>query len=292
MGDRTQMLKQQRSRLLSRLVRKPSRVLLLTGGGSRGAAQVGMLDALLREGVGFDAVIGCSVGGLNAARFATEPGLEAIAALEQLWRSLKSRDIFPFSAVSMVRGFSNRPYLFDERPLRNMIYEQLNLTRLEETQLPLAVVTTELLSGSSKVWREGPLVDILTASAALPGIYPPVRLSDGKLHIDGGVASSIPIQAALDLFTPTEIWVLDVLSKPSREEHRTAREVLNTAFSHASSAVATAELSLLSSHSRITLHHLQLPTGLRKIESTSFDHTDELIKVGNMVARDHLAGLM
>ena len=267
---------------------KRRRVLLLTGGGTRGAAQVGMLKALVNAGWEFDAVVGCSVGSLNAISFASDPGRESIDDLERLWRSLRTKDIFPVSPMAFIRGLAHQPNVFGDAGLRKMINGHLRIDDLDQAKLPLAVMTTELLSGRSVAWRSGPAVDILAASSALPGAYPPVRLGDGKLHIDGGVASSIPVRTALELFEATEIWVLDVLGRPAQEEHRTARDVINTAFSHSSNVVAESELALLRDRRRVRVHHLQLPLELRALDASSFSHTSELINAGEQSARKYL----
>lgn len=267
------------------------RALVLTGGGTRGAAQVGMLKALVNAGLEFDAVVGCSVGSLNAISFASEPGKDSIEHLEHLWRSLRTKDIFPVSPVAFIRGLAHQPHVFGDAGLRKMINGHLHIDDLDQAQLPLAVMTTELLSGRSVAWRSGPAIDILAASSALPGAYPPVRLGDGKLHIDGGVASSIPVRTALEHFDATEIWVLDVLGRPAQEEHRTARDVINTAFSHSSNVVAESELALLRNQRRVHLHHLQLPLELRALDASSFAKTSELICAGETSALQHLESL-
>ena len=266
-------------------------MLLLTGGGSRGAAQVGMLKALIKNAVNFDAVIGCSVGSLNAISYATDPSQKSLEELENLWRSLKAKDIFPLSPISILRGLSSKPHLFEDSALRKVISGHLLIDDLSQSHLPLAIMTTELLSGRSVAWRQGSAIDILAASSALPGAYPPVRLEDGKLHIDGGVASAIPIQTALSEFNATEIWALDVLGRPSQEEHHTAREVVNTAFSHSSNVVAAAEIALLDHHRKVSFHHIQLPYELRALDSSTFTQTDELIRAGENSAQKHIENL-
>lgn len=277
--------------LRSTLGLKPRRLLVLTGGGTRGAGQVGMLKELDAAGLTFTAIVGTSVGSLNAARYAVEPGPNAIAGLEKLWRSLRTGDIFPLSPLDLLRGITHRPHLFDESALRRMIAGQLPVERIEMTALPLGVTTTELLSGRTVLWREGPLLDVLTASSALPGVYAPVRLPDGKLHIDGGVASAVPSKEAVDIFAPDEVWILDVLGRPTREQHRTARDVLNTAFSHSTNAVAAAELADLDRARALAVHHIQLPADLRSSDATSFKRTDELIRAGRRAALAYLQTL-
>ena len=70
---------------------------VFAGGGSLGAVQVGMLKALARIKVVPDFVVGASVGAINGAYFAADPGEDGIARLERIWGRLHRTDVFPFS---------------------------------------------------------------------------------------------------------------------------------------------------------------------------------------------------
>jgi NTE family protein len=244
-----------------------------------------MLAELHASGVTFDAVVGCSVGALNGARYAATADGASITALEQLWLSLRTGDIFPISPLQMLRGVVHRPHTISDHRLRDVISSTLPVANIEDTKLPLAVVTTEVLSGRSQVWRNGPAVDILAASAALPGIYPPVQLSDGNMHFDGGIASAAPVFTAEHVFDADEIWLLDALGRPKQDGHRTAREVLNTAFIHALRSNARSEIAKIEVGK---LHHLEIPGRLHAVDSANFAHTENLIAAGRESARVHL----
>ncbi len=277
------------ARLLGRISSKePRRVLVLTGGGARGASQVGMLSELHNAGLRFDAVVGCSVGALNGARYAATADGIAIEELEELWLDLRSTDIFPISPLQLIRGAINLPHLVSGNRLREVIAKTLPVADIEQTLLPLAVVTTDIVSGRSCIWQEGLAVDVLAASAALPGVYPPVRLSDGADHIDGGISSAAPVGVAERVFAADEIWLLDTLGRPRTDAHRNAREVINTAFIHALRSNAHAEITNAQVRA---LHHLELPARLHALDATSFNHTEELINAGRHVARQYLATL-
>ena len=75
----------------------PKTALVLAGGGSLGAVQVGMLRALVESGVKADMVVGSSVGAINGAYFAGDPTLKGVSNLERLWCGLKRSDIFPWT---------------------------------------------------------------------------------------------------------------------------------------------------------------------------------------------------
>ena len=172
---------------------------VFAGGGSLGAIQVGMLKALLAHGIEADLVVGCSAGALNAACFAGDPTPGGVARLEAVWRGLRRSDVFPIPMLRSLMGvFSKRDHLVDPGPLRRLLQRNLPCERLEETRLPCCVVTTDLLEGIEVRIASGPATPALLASAAIPGIFPPVRL-DGRYLIDGGVANHTPISAAVEL---------------------------------------------------------------------------------------------
>jgi NTE family protein len=171
--------------------------LVLAGGGSLGAVQVGMLQALMDEQVGIERVVGASVGAINGAYFACHPNAEGVAQLAQIWCGLGARDIFPFSLFGAAASlWRNSGHLLDNARLSALLHRLLPVERLEDCELPLHIVTTDALSGAEVVRSQGKLLDALLASAAIPLVYPPVEI-DGRLLMDGGVASNTPIATAV-----------------------------------------------------------------------------------------------
>jgi NTE family protein len=184
---------------------------VLPGGASYGAAQVGMLRALLEGGIRPDFVIGTSAGALNAVGLAVDPTLAGVAALEVAWREARRSKIFRLSPVSLTYGLIGRHnYFINPRGLRDWIMQHLDLQRLEHTLLPAHVVTTDVDSGHPVVLSHGPAVDALLASCAIPAVFPPVEI-DGRLLMDGGVAADTPVPEARDLGA-TVMFVLPTYS--------------------------------------------------------------------------------
>ena len=169
-------------------------VFALAGGANLGAVQVGMLSALLEAGIRPDAVIGTSVGALNAAYLATDPTPGGMERLADLWGSLRRREVFPLSLRGMTQALLARHYFFfPSVGLRRLIRRaRLGFARLEDAPIPLHVVATDLESGEAMVLSEGSVTDALLASAAIPAIIPPVEIG-GRLLVDGGVVASIPM---------------------------------------------------------------------------------------------------
>lgn len=171
---------------------------VFAGGGSLGAIQVGMLKALLAHGIRADLVVGASVGAINAACFAGDPTPDGVTRLEAIWRGLRRSDVFPAPTLrGLITVFGKRDHLVDPGPLSRLLHRHLPIERLEEARLPCVVVTTDLLEGIEVRVASGPAVPALMASAAIPGVFPPVRL-DGRYLIDGSVANHSPISAAVE----------------------------------------------------------------------------------------------
>jgi NTE family protein len=271
-----------------RILGRPRRTLVLTGGGARGAGQVGMLRLLLEEGLEFDAVVGCSVGALNAVRYANQPTIEALADLEAVWGRLRSRDLFPLTPYGVFRGVAGRSHLVNPRGLQALLEKESPVQDLGLTQVPLGVVTTRLTTGKAVLWTSGPTVEILSASCALPGILPPVLLTDGVEHIDGGVSSAAPVLLATQNFPTDEVWLLDVMSTPDEgHHHRTLRDVYQASFSHAVKAQVDNELRALRGPH---LRHVKLPTQWSTVDSTDFSKTTQLVRAGYLAAGEYLGG--
>ncbi|VVO25046.1 patatin-like phospholipase family protein [Pseudomonas fluorescens] len=173
--------------------------LVLAGGGSLGAVQVGMLRALLEAGVAFDLVIGASVGAINGAYFAARPTAEGVAELADFWRGLRKADVFPVSLTDTLAAIlRRRGYLLQSSALQQLVRRALPVTLIEQTVLPLYIVTTNLLTGTDELLSSGSVEQALLASAAIPLVFPNVRIGD-KWLVDGGVTSNTPIASAVFL---------------------------------------------------------------------------------------------
>ena len=170
---------------------------VFAGGGSLGAVQVGMLRALLEAGVCPDFVVGASAGAINAAYFAGAPDLDGVARLERIWSGLKRVDIFPMS-VSRVLGLLRHPdYIVEPTGLRRMIETHIEFANFEDARLPLHIMATDQ-QGMSVRLSNGPVVDAILASAAIPGVFPTVPIG-GRHLMDGAIAANTPLRLAVEL---------------------------------------------------------------------------------------------
>ncbi|MDQ1444883.1 MAG: hypothetical protein QOI20_1347 [Acidimicrobiaceae bacterium] len=210
----------------------PSRtVFVLGGGGNLGAIQVGMLKAVIERGIVPDAVVGCSVGALNAAAVAADPSLTGMERLADIWLAIKEDVICPAGRLSGLRLLTHRGHSLQPNDgLRRLLETTLPWQTFEEFPLPFQVVATSLSTGHDRWFSTGPVVDPILASAALPAIFPPVQIGDDLL-IDGAVVDNVPISRGLVL-GGTRIVVFHVgnFERP-RPQPRKPLDVLVQSFS-------------------------------------------------------------
>ena len=179
------------------------RTWVLGGGGARGAAQVGVLQALFEANVEAPtAIVGTSVGALNGASIAAYPSLAGTMMLREVWLSRPALSVFQAHPLGLIASGVRRDQLgvFPQENVRRLIERSQALTGIttfEQLRVPLAVVATDLNAGKPAVFRSGDLTPALLASTAIPGIFPMVRVNDRE-HLDGGVVENTPLNIAVD----------------------------------------------------------------------------------------------
>ena len=269
--------------------RPPRDVLVFSGGGPLGAAQAGMLRELFDAGIRPSAVVGCSVGALNAAFIAHDPTPARADALVELWRSIATADVFPGSVLTRAKNLLvHHDRLFDNQALRALVRRGFPGDDLADSAIPVHVVTTDLFAGQAVFHSSGDPEAILAASAAIPGVFPPVRIGD-RLHVDGGVTALVPVRHALTL--GERVWVLDVAGSQGRSVAGSLRalDVVGLAFSIAMRAQPDRELA--AAHPGVSVISLDGEVARRVRSPFRFDHTEALIEAGRDAARTTLTAL-
>jgi NTE family protein len=171
---------------------------VFSGGGSLGAVQAGMLLALAETGIYPDLVVGASVGAFNAAWVAGYPDAEGAEHLATIWRGVRRSDVFPTHLLTGFLGFvGKRDSLVLPDNLRRLVTTNLSYEKLEEAKLPVMVVAADITTGMEVVLKQGSALDALLASAAIPGVLPPVVIGPQTL-VDGGVFNNAPISHAIE----------------------------------------------------------------------------------------------
>ena len=156
---------------------------VLSGGGARGFAHIGVLDELLRAGLTLDRVGGCSMGALVGALFAiglAPDEIEARLRAELIDRNPMSDYTIPLAAL--VRG----------RKAEAMLLRLFGDRQIEELEREFFCVSSDLVTSELVIHRQGNLYEAVGASICLPGVGPPVAV-DGRLLVDGGVLDNLPV---------------------------------------------------------------------------------------------------
>jgi NTE family protein len=183
---------------------RPRVGLALSGGMARGNAHIGVLRVLEEHNIPIDYIAGTSAGSLVAAAYAAGMSMEGIA---QIGRSLRWRDV---GRVTL-----SRLGVQSNARLEEFVRARLPLQRFEELRIPLAVVATDLKSGSAVVITEGDVPFAIRASCALPGWYVPVTDEHGRQLVDGGLVANIPT-AAVRLLGADVVIAVDVNSEGAK----------------------------------------------------------------------------
>jgi NTE family protein len=255
---------------------------VLSGGGNRAAAQVGMLQALLERGILPDVLIGTSAGAMNAAAIALDPS-GGIDTLFDVWTALRTSDVFPGSRWSRAWHIARRhDHVVSSSGLGSVIERCVDGRRFEDLAIPLRVVACDLHSGHEVVLAAGPVAPALLASAALPGAFPPVR-HDGRLLVDGGVVNNVPLAHALA--GPTQrVYVLGVASPLSQPPSRASLDVILRAF-----AIARAQrFQIESNHARGDIEVIVVPHPDDHRSALDFSGTADVIEEAYHLAAEAL----
>jgi len=228
---------------------------VLSGGGGRGAAQLGILRALAERGLQPDACVGTSVGALNAAVVASHPLPVALDLLERIWASPQTRAVFRSHPLRMVLNRARRqPWLRSDDAIGDLVdfsMELTGMTTFEELGRPLQIVVTDLLTGDPVLISQGRLRDPLRASCAIPFVFRPVQLGD-RSYVDGGVTDNCSISTAARM-KPDQIIAVDLTAEPAMPALRRLSEVFERMTSVALHSRLLADFDTFSKRLPVTL---------------------------------------
>jgi NTE family protein len=162
--------------------------IVLSGGGARGFAHIGVLRAIREAGITVDAVGGTSIGAIIAAGFAMEwSDAELTARVRRSFVETNPLNDYTLPLVSLVSG----------RKVSRLLQREFAATAIEDVPLPFFCVSSNLTTGQMGVHRRGELWRWLRASVAIPGILPPV-VHNGELFVDGASINNLPVDVMRD----------------------------------------------------------------------------------------------
>ncbi len=203
--------------------------LALGGGAARGFAHVGVIKTLESQGIFPDIVAGTSAGAVVGALYAAgNSGFE----LQKLAHRLDEAKISDWSLPD--RG------VLKGESLQLFINEAVGQRPMEALKKPFGAVATDLRSGESIVFRTGNTGMAVRASATVPGVFQPVRIT-GREYVDGGLSSLIPVRAARQMGADIVIAV-DIAAVPGNQPVRSTLDILMQTFTIMGQSLARYEL--------------------------------------------------
>jgi NTE family protein len=210
--------------------RRPRTVLVLGGGGMRGMAHVGVLKALQTLGIGFDAIVGTSIGSLVGAMAA---GGYSIEQMEETVVRVQKGDYFRLNFLKFLMKGARAPSMYRGETFRERLSEILPEGGFAELQVPFYCNAVRLESGGSVFFGtpgfdEVSLVDAVYASCSLPGVFEPFEL-DGYNYMDGGIVDAVPLRFAKTL-RPELTIAVDLSIKSTYKTPNYKSRVLSTLY--------------------------------------------------------------
>lgn len=279
--------------------------LVLSGGGARGAAHVGVLETLEKLHIPVDCItgtsIGAAIGGLYAAGMTSEdlervlnrPDVQATMADSPLRDKLtfqQKQDQFKYLLQFEV-GYEDGHFFFpqglasgnDPGRILNALSLALRPDQdFDKLPIPFRAVTTDVETGDMVVLDHGDLAEATRASMAVPGIYPPVPI-DGHLLIDGGVARNLPVDVARKM--GADIVIAVNIGTPLAP-----RSDLNDLFTVSLQVLKIfGNQNVVESISQLTDHDVLLQPDMGDISATDFSRMGEAIKLGAQESYDALS---
>ncbi len=189
---------------------------VLSGGGARGVAHLGVLQAFAEVGITPSAISGTSAGALLGAFIACGMSpVEVTSMLREEWQLHRTR-------WKVLRG-----ELLTQRRMGEFLQVHLPFKRFEDLKIPLFASATDLERGGQRIFSSGELIPALLAACAVPVIFPPVRI-DGVPYVDGGLSNNLPIEPFAD--RKGEVIAVYVNPLPPYNTQRSLRRTLDRTF--------------------------------------------------------------
>ncbi|RZU38425.1 NTE family protein [Fluviicoccus keumensis] len=282
---------------LARLLTGNAVGLVLGSGGARGLAAVGIIRALEEAGIPVDRVGGTSIGAIMAAGVALDHPVERLA--DKVRHSFRQNpthlnDLSPLPILSVFQGKRLNTLL------QSVFPDHLHI---EDLWINFYCISSDMATNGEVVHRRGSLWKAVRASAALPGIFPVVRLGDG-LHVDGAFMNSLPVDVMADMAVK-KILAVDFSwlpgSKPEFDDIPGPVDFLMDRFLNGRQRLyrvptllsSIVQSSLLASSQRSELARAEADVlfspDLRRFELLGWNFFDALVKIGHEHAREVLA---
>jgi NTE family protein len=159
--------------------------LVLSGGGARGFAHLGIVKALNEKGIYPDIISGVSAGAIAGVFLADGQEPEAI------FKFLKKKRIFDFSSIQLPKtGLLSLEGLAEE------LESKISVKDLKDLKIPLIVTASNITEGKVEYFTEGEISKIVIASSSIPVVFAPVKMGN-SVYVDGGLFDNLPVKPLL-----------------------------------------------------------------------------------------------
>lgn len=184
--------------------------IVLSGGGARGLAHIGILKVLEKEKIKISCISGCSMGGLVGAVYALTNSVDQVEEIFLRHTSLRA-------LISIVDRSPRRRGLIIGKRLRNLISNIIGeKTTFADLKIPLVVNAVDLITSQEITFTEGNLVDAVMSTISIPGFFAPVSVGNYQL-IDGGMLNNLPV-SNVKIFNPEVVLAVDAHPDIVREK--------------------------------------------------------------------------
>ncbi|MFV0573734.1 MAG: patatin-like phospholipase family protein [Xanthomarina gelatinilytica] len=192
--------------------------LVLSGGGYRGVAHIGVLKAMEELGMKPDFISGTSAGAIVGSLYA------AGCTYNEIFDVFIKTELFSYQNYTF-----KKPGLIDGSKIEKLLKTHLKEDSFESLKIPMFIATTDLIDGKTHFFNKGPLIKPIIASSSVPGVFSPIVFND-LLLCDGGVTNNFPIEP-LQICCDKIIGVfLNSLLETSKKQLKTTRSVLERAY--------------------------------------------------------------
>jgi NTE family protein len=190
--------------------------LALGGGAVLGAVHVGVLKVIKEKNITIDCISGTSIGAFMAALYAFGVSAEDIEKVSEdlSWLDISEITLSKFGLMSNEK--------FGE-----LLVEQIGDKNIEDADIPLKIIATDIASGERVILEKGNLADAVRASACIPGIFKPMEI-DGRMLVDGGIVENVPVTPLVDLGADHIIGVQLTVSAAAKRPEHIIEVLLNT----------------------------------------------------------------
>lgn len=240
------------------MLKKYKTGLVLSGGGTRGFAHLGVLSALYEAEIIPDVISGVSAGAIVGAFIASGKSPVEIKEI------LNKGTFFKYTRMQIPKDG-----LFKLDGLKEVIQKEIGLKNIEDLKIPLFMGISNLNKGKMEYRNSGNLADIVLASASIPILFSPVKI-DSDLYVDGGLLDNIPIKPILK--DCDQIITVNISPVVPEENLKNLKQIASRTFYMS----VNAAISEVKKASAIYIE----PEGIEKYEILSMSHTEELFNLG------------